>query len=539
MIPDKISHFEIQQKLGQGGMGEVFLAKDTKLDRSVALKILPADFASNANHLHRFAREAKAASALSHSNVAHVYEIGEENGIHFIAMEYISGETLASRMQRKPLSSDEIINISLQAADALQEAHSKGIIHRDLKPSNIMINSRDQVKLVDFGLAKIHTTDESVSSRISTASQTELGAIVGTLPYMSPEQVVGKNVDHRTDYFSLGTVLYQLTTQKLPFHGNSAIELANEIIHKPPMPIQDLNHNAPPELAKIISKLMAKEPDARYQKADQILTDFRKLQQSRTGSTSLFQTISKKTVAIPVFILIAMIMAGSFWMFHRNSKLRWAREEAIPEITNLVDEGKYPQALALALQAEKYVPNDPILKTLWTAMSVSISIQTDPPGADIFLQDYGSTENWKKVGMSPIQNLRVAKGYYRCKISRNGFRTILVVIPRAFFQRQLSVSYSLKEMDKLPADMIFVPGLKSDPNANMPNPETVPIQKDYWMDQYEVSNKNFKKFVDSGGYRNRKYWKVPFIKDGRELSFDEGMKYFHDTTDRPVHYSGK
>jgi eukaryotic-like serine/threonine-protein kinase len=173
VIPDKISHFEIQQKLGQGGMGEVFLAKDTKLDRSVALKILPSEFVNDKNYMNRFVREAKAASALSHSNVAHVYEIGEDDGIHFIAMEYIPGETLATRMQRKALTSKEIVNVALQAADALQEAHSKGIIHRDLKPSNIMINSRDHVKLVDFGLAKVHADESSISSRLSTASQTE------------------------------------------------------------------------------------------------------------------------------------------------------------------------------------------------------------------------------------------------------------------------------------------------------------------------------------------------------------------------------
>lgn len=536
MVPDKISHFEIQQKLGQGGMGEVFLAKDTKLDRSVALKILPSEFVSDKNYMHRFVREAKAASALSHSNVAHVYEIGEDDGIHFIAMEYIPGETLAERMQRKPLNSDEIINIGLQAADALQEAHSKGIVHRDLKPSNIMINSRDQVKLVDFGLAKVHTGEESISSRISTASQTELGTIVGTLPYMSPEQVVGKNVDHRTDYFSLGTVLYQLTTQKLPFQGNSAIELANEILHKSPASIQDLNRHAPPELSKIISKMLAKEPDVRYQNADQLLADLRNLQQSRTGSAPLLQTILKKSVAIPLVLVIALIIASAFWMFYRNSKIRWAREEAIPEITGLVDEGKYSQALALGFQAEKFIPNDPVLKTLWTTMSVIISIKTDPPGADVFLQPYESTgENWKKVGTTPIQNLKVAKGYYRCKITKDGFRTILAVVPRGFYQKQLLISYSLKQINQIPADMVFVPGLKSDPYATVPSggAETKTIQQDFWMDQHEVSNRDFKTFVESGGYRNQKYWKVPFIKDGRELPFDEAMKYFRDTTGRP------
>lgn len=532
MIPDKISHFEIQQKLGQGGMGEVFLAKDTKLDRSVALKILPAEFVTNKNYMHRFVREAKAASALSHSNVAHVYEIGESDGIHFIAMEYIPGETLASRMQRKPLSSKEIISVALQAADALQEAHSKGIIHRDLKPSNIMLNSRDQVKLVDFGLAKVHQDEASLSSRLSTASQTEYGKIVGTLPYMSPEQVLGKNVDQRTDYFSLGTVLYELTTQKLPFQGDSAVELADAIIHQPPS-ASDLNRKAP-ALSRIISKMLAKQPEARYQNADEILTDLRKLDE--TSSASFKATIRKPSVVIAIVLVLSVLFGAILWMYHRNSRIRWAREEALPEITRLVDSGKYPQALALGLQVEKFIPNDPILKTLWRSMSVTVSIKTDPPGADIFLQPYESTgENWKKAGTTPIQNMKIAKGYYRCKISKSGFRIILAVIPRGFHQKQLSLSFSLKEMNKLPAEMIFVPGLKSDPYSRMPSggAETSTIQQDFWMDQYEVSNKDFKKFVESGGYRNQKYWKVPFIKDGHELSFGEAMKHFHDTTGRP------
>jgi dienelactone hydrolase len=395
-----------------------------------------------------------------------------------------------------------------------------------------MINSRDQVKLVDFGLAKVHQNEASVSSRLSTSSQTEYGKIIGTLPYMSPEQVLGKNVDRRTDYFSLGTVLYELSTQKLPFQGDSAVELADAIIHQPPSAF-DLNRKSP-ELSKIISKMLAKQPDARYQSADEILTDLRKLDE--TSSASFKATIRKPSVAISILLVLAVLFGAIFWMFHRNSKIRWAREEALPEITRLVDDGKYPQALVLGLQAEKFIPNDPILKTLWTSMSVNISIKTDPPGADVFLQPYESTgENWKKIGATPLNNLRIPKGYHRCKISKNGFRTILVVLPRGYYQRQLSVSYSLGEIDKAPAEMVFVPGLKSDPYSMVPSggAETKTIPQDYWMDQFEVSNKEFKKFVESGGYRNQKYWKVPFVKDGHELSFDEAIKYFHDTTGRP------
>ncbi len=171
-------------------------------------------------------------------------------------------------------------------------------------------------------------------------------------------------------------------------------------------------------------------------------------------------------------------------------------------------------------------------------MSTNVSIQTDPPGADIFLKEYKSSgEDWKKVGTSPLQNLRVPKGYFRWKISKTGFRTILAVAPIGFWQTEVHLSYSLQEYNKIPPGMARIPGLKSDPESG-PGNETMPVKEDFWMDEYEVSNKDFKKFVDSGGYRNRKYWKVPFVKDGRELSFEEAMNYFRDATGGSPEISG-
>lgn len=268
MLPEKISHYRILRQIGKGGMGEVYLAEDTKLERQVALKILPEDVRSNESRLRRFVKEAKAASALTHPNVAGIYELGESDSVVFIAMEYIEGQTLDARMKAGPLSVSAVIETAIQVADALDEAHSKGITHRDIKPANIMITGRGQVKVLDFGLAKrIRNEEPAANTNLSTLSGTEPGAILGTIPYLSPEQALGSGTDHRTDLFSLGTMLYQMVTSRLPFQGNGAGEVIDRIIHSEPEAISRFNYDAPMELERIIRKCLEKDPESRYVQA--------------------------------------------------------------------------------------------------------------------------------------------------------------------------------------------------------------------------------------------------------------------------------
>src|SRR5262245_47865410 len=210
MAGQSLGSYKILSRLGAGGMGEVYRARDTRLDRTVALKILPLGVAADAERMRRFVREAKAASALNHPNVATIYEIGQADGVNFIAMEYVEGQTLAARIDGHPLKISEIIEIGSQIADALDEAHGKGITHRDIKPANVMITPRGQVKVLDFGLAKITRALPPISSDISTQAKTEPGMVMGTVPYMSPEQALGREVDHRSDLFSLGVALYEM-----------------------------------------------------------------------------------------------------------------------------------------------------------------------------------------------------------------------------------------------------------------------------------------------------------------------------------------
>ncbi|MBS1806730.1 MAG: serine/threonine-protein kinase [Acidobacteria bacterium] len=281
-----ISHYQIISLLGKGGMGEVYRARDTKLDRTVALKILPADVATDAERMRRFVSEAKAASALNHPHVATIYEIGEAENASFIAMEFVEGQTLTAKINGTPLPIREVVEIGIQIADALDEAHSKGITHRDIKPANVMLTARGQVKVLDFGLAKI-AHPQSIDSNISTLAKTASGIVMGTVPYMSPEQALGRDVDYRSDIFSLGIVLYEMATGRLPFAGASASETLDRILHSQPDAMARFNYDVPGELERIVRKCLEKERERRYQSARELLIDLKNLKRDSEATAPL------------------------------------------------------------------------------------------------------------------------------------------------------------------------------------------------------------------------------------------------------------
>jgi two-component system LytT family response regulator len=280
---DTLAHYRILSLLGKGGMGEVFLAEDTRLNRKVALKVLLPEVAEDTDKLARFVLEARAASALSHPNAAHIYDIGEANGRHFLAMEYIEGQTLETRLSGEPLPMAQIIAIAAQVADALEAAHTRRIVHRDIKPANLMIDPQGHVKVLDFGLAKILPlagTEIPASSQLATQFLTSGGVVLGTVSYMSPEQALGRDIDHRTDLFSLGVVLYQMASGKLPFTGASAQETLARILQSPPDALGRLNYELPEEFERIVKKCLEKDRDRRYQSAKDLLVDLRNLERA-------------------------------------------------------------------------------------------------------------------------------------------------------------------------------------------------------------------------------------------------------------------
>jgi two-component system LytT family response regulator len=276
-----LAHYTIVSRLGSGGMGEVYLAQDLNLERPVALKILPPEMAHDADRMRRFVQEAKTASALSHPNVARVFEIGEAAGVSFLAMEYIEGETLDAHIAGAPLPLAEAVGIAIQVADALDAAHLKGIVHRDIKPANIMIAPRGHVSVLDFGLAKMKPQGAgSSASRAATQFLTDPGMVMGTVHYMSPEQALGREADERSDLFSLGVVLYEMCTGRLPYSGANATELLMQILHAQPEAMARFNYETPPELERIVRKCLEKDRDRRYQTARDLLVDLKNLQRS-------------------------------------------------------------------------------------------------------------------------------------------------------------------------------------------------------------------------------------------------------------------
>src|SRR5712692_2208797 len=279
-VDTTLSHYRIVAKLGAGGMGEVYLAEDTKLARQVAIKVLPAGSIADERAHKRLIREAQSAATLDHPNICSIYEVGEEADTSFIVMQYVKGETLAARIQRNPMDLQEALDVAAQVADALAEAHSHGIIHRDIKPQNIMLTARGQAKVMDFGLAKIIQDDGRLESEASTRSLlTESGMIVGTVPYMSPEQVRGEELDTRSDIFSFGAVLYEMVTGRRPFSADSAAATFSAILTRAALPLARYSPEAPAELERIVAKALAKDREERYQTARDLFIDLRKLKQ--------------------------------------------------------------------------------------------------------------------------------------------------------------------------------------------------------------------------------------------------------------------
>lgn len=323
-----IGHYRIVSPLGAGGMGEVYLAHDTTLDRPVALKVLPAEVARDRERMGRFIQEAKAASALSHPNVAHVYEIGEHEGLWFIAMEYVEGRTVEQLLRERRVSSAEICDVGFQVADALQAAHAKGIVHRDIKPGNIMVTTRGQAKVLDFGIAKIipRSSSSEGDDRL-TSPQTATGVVLGTGPYMSPEQALGRPVDQRSDLFSLGVVLYQMATGSPPFSGRTPGENFDRLLHAEPDPVTHSNAAIPGELERAILKCLRKAPEERYQSAADLQADLAVLKRRTTGGASVSLADSEyylpRTAARWLFLAAQALYVGMYL-----AALRWSDQMA-------------------------------------------------------------------------------------------------------------------------------------------------------------------------------------------------------------------
>jgi serine/threonine protein kinase len=325
----RLGPYEILDALGAGGMGEVYRARDTRLGRDVAVKILPAEFSADPVRKQRFEREAKTISGLNHPNICVLHDVGSQDGISYLVMECVEGETLAKRLEKGPLPLEQVLKYGMQIADALDKAHRSGVVHRDLKPGNIMLTSTG-AKLLDFGLAKPVAALTSVATLTAAVTQsspmTEQGAIVGTFQYMSPEQVEGKELDGRSDIFSLGAVLYEMLTGHRAFEGKSQLSVASAILEKEPVAIHTIKPMTPPALDHVIRKCLAKPSEDRWQSAADIKHEINWISQSSADGSPGFSVRSKKTLGTGVLtlglgvILVVLVGVGAkYLMGHRET----------------------------------------------------------------------------------------------------------------------------------------------------------------------------------------------------------------------------
>ena len=538
----------IVERLGAGGMGEVYRALDSRLAREVALKVMAPEMDGNPGWRQRFAREAQAASRLNHPHIVTIYDIGQQNGVHFIAMEYVPGKTLSQAIPPKGMPPARAARLAAQIASALAKAHSAGVIHRDVKPANIMITEDGQAKVLDFGLAKLGSaapgldTDATVST-----SATHPGVILGSAAYMSPEQASGKPVDARTDFFSWGLVLYEMLSGSRAFHEDSRFSTMAAILHKEPEP---LGPQTPEGLVEIVRRCLRKDPAGRFQTmaeaAEALETAILQLPTEgnsaiRSASTpEMAQALASGAMRTPHFsrtarwaaaaVLVALA-AASGWFLVRQSRVRWAREVALPEIARLADQEMHGAAMALARQAMAYLPQDPALQELWNRISADINIETDPPGATVEVKDYLTPgAPWTLVGRTPIHKVRFPFGYSRMRISHPGRETF-----EFGHQVQGEVSpdlrLTLEPAGTWPAGMVKVPVRRF--LSALARIQILPVTSEFYLDRSEVSNRDFQRFVDAGGYRDPRFWKYEFVDDGRKLSWEEASRRFVDATNQP------
>jgi formylglycine-generating enzyme required for sulfatase activity/predicted Ser/Thr protein kinase len=512
----RLGAYRIERLLGRGGMGAVYLAHDTTLHRPVALKIVDAQRGGEATR-GRVIREARNAAALNHPNICTIHEVGDADGRAFIAMEYVEGRSLRDRLDAGPMSLDEALRHGLQIADALAYAHAHGVVHRDLKAANTIVTDDGRLKLVDFGLA--HRTDSRLASMTTMPSLVPAGAAAGTPYAMAPELVRGEAADARADVWALGVLLYEMVTGTVPFKGGSVPEVFSAILTTAASP---LPHKLPVELRALIERCLEKDPAKRYPSGADVRAA---LDRSVTRKTVAGAAILRRpVVAVPAVVALLALLAVGIWLAIDARRQRWARQTALPEIARLLGRDDTDAAFRLAAIAEPYIPGDRQLADLKRHYSTTTTITSTPPGADVYVKGYLNVDaDWLHIGRTPIEDARIPFGYLRWRVVRDGFPPLETA---GFALR--SVQLALTAADQRPPGMVRVPGGPFE-FRDLPG---VTLQ-DFWLDTYEITNRQFKRFVDRGGYANRSYWTQPFVKDGRILSWDEAMALLRDSTGRP------
>jgi dienelactone hydrolase len=528
VVGETVSHYRILAEIGAGGMGVVYKAEDLRLGRFVALKFLPPQLMRDQDAKRRLFAEARAASALDHANVCTIYDVEElPDGRAFLAMAFCDGETLTARLERGAIPAAEAARLALQIARGLERAHQSGIVHRDVKPGNIMITREAEAKILDFGIAKA----------AGGPDLTQTGTTVGTVAYMAPEHIRGGPADEQSDVWALGVVLYEMLSGRRLFSETDNYQLLQAIVERPLPPLQA--PGVSPELTAIVGRALERDRGRRYAHAGEIANALAQyLQHTATGPALHDAAPRRRSPMIATaaaMVLIGGVLAG-VWAW-RSGGSRSARQVALPEALRHADADRNGEAFVLAAGAERAIPDDPVLASLWPRISRTLTITTAPDGADVSFSIIGGDGTWHPLGRTPLTRVRVPKGVFRWRVEKAGFDTLDIVrsTELAALLPGIEERLSLAKTGTTPAGMVPVSvrddGLQLtitgfDYNTSFPAPG-------YFIDVREVTNAEFKAFVDAGGYDTRAYWTEPFVREGRPLDWAAAMIVFRDRTGRP------
>jgi hypothetical protein len=529
----RLGAYEILTLIGSGGMGEVYRARDTRLDRDVALKVLPAALVADPARRERFVREARAAAALEHPHIAIIHEIGEADGVTFIVMELVRGEPLGEVIARGQLPAARALDLAVEIAEGLGRAHDTGIVHRDLKPANVMLTTEGHAKIIDFGLAKlVDSLGRDSINATRAVPVTESGVVLGTASYMSPEQARGESVDHRSDIFSFGIVVYEMLTGHPPFSRKTAIDTMQAILFAP-VPRLPPTATVTEDLQRVLEKCLAKEPQKRHQRMTEVIAELRAARRRlesaslsaadviRASRSLMANRYARLTGAASVAVLL--IAAVGVWTLVRRVRAEAQHKAVVSEVEHLVDTGRFVDVWRAGHAALQRWPADVSLQQMIRGTSQVVTLATDPSGADVAFKAYDDTDGeWLPIGTSPLKGVSVPLGMLRWRVTKDGYAPLearLEVGTPAAAAGRPDVDarpIRLRRVSSEFAGMVFVPGVQAG----------VPLT-DYWIDQTEVTNRNFKAFVDRGGYQDQRYWMQP------EGGPEDGASMFRDRTGRP------
>jgi eukaryotic-like serine/threonine-protein kinase len=508
---DRIGAYTVDERLGSGATGEVWRAHDDRLARDVAIKLL-LPHPSNARRVRSFEQEARAAGSLNHPNVLTVYDVGVHGDAPFLITECLEGESLRARIGAGPLSIDAALDIAVQAARGLEAAHERGIVHRDLKPENVFLARDGRVKILDFGLATL-------------SAEAAQSLVAGTAGYMAPEQVLGAAVDARADIFALGAVLYEMLAGCPPFKRESALGTLEASLTLAPRELVELVPQIPPSLAAVVRRCLAKSPGDRFPAAADLRTALDANVRARNPPQPLsIRALLRKPAVIATTLLVVLAVGVGAWRWERSAaRVRWARTVAAPEIQQLSTRGEIAEAFLLAREALDIVPDDPHVRQLWLDVSVPAAMTTDPEGADVAFAAYRAPARWFSLGRTPFKGVRIPRTLVRLHVSKPSFAPIDGSGSPGAMPR-----YRLDPIDTRPAGMVRVSRGRDEDRFG-----GVGELDEFWLDRFEVTNRQFKTFVDQGGYRTRGFWREPFVEGGRSVPWEEAVNRFRDSTGEP------